>query len=282
MTAKMSKLKILMFTLIGTFLTSIGVSVFYLPAKVVGGGVSGLATVIYHTLGIQPGITYGVINIALLIVAIFILGKHFVIHTLVGAFSLTLFVELLSYVPPITDDVVLATICGSVFYGVGIGITLLVGASTGGTDIAARLIQHYRPNVAIGRLLLFVDSAVILLSLIVFREFELALYGIIALAVSTFAIDFLISKMNVSKLAFVITSKGGEISRLLVTTSQRGVTLIDAKGAYTGGERQVLICALKETEIPAFQHKIEEIDENVFIIYSESQQIVGNGFHVYR
>ena len=282
MTAKMSKLKILMFTLIGTFLTSIGVSVFYLPAKVVGGGVSGLATVIYHTLGIQPGITYGVINIALLIVAIFILGKHFVIHTLVGAFSLTLFVELLSYVPPITDDVVLATICGSVFYGVGIGITLLVGASTGGTDIAARLIQHYRPNVAIGRLLLFVDSAVILLSLIVFREFEFALYGIIALAVSTFAIDFLISKMNVSKLAFVITSKGGEISRLLVTTSQRGVTLIDAKGAYTGGERQVLICALKETEIPAFQHKIEEIDENVFIIYSESQQIVGNGFHVYR
>ncbi len=282
MTAKMSKLKILMFTLIGTFLTSIGVSVFYLPAKVVGGGVSGLATVIYHTLGIQPGITYGVINIALLIVAIFILGKHFVIHTLVGAFSLTLFVELLSYVPPITDDVVLATICGSVFYGVGIGITLLVGASTGGTDIAARLIQHYRPNVAIGRLLLFVDSAVILLSLIVFREFELALYGIIALAVSTFAIDFLISKMNVSKLAFVITSKGGEISRLLVTTSQRGVTLIDAKGAYTGGERQVLLCALKETEIPAFQHKIEEIDENVFIIYSESQQIVGNGFHVYR
>ena len=282
MTAKMSKLKILMFTLIGTFLTSIGVSVFYLPAKVVGGGVSGLATVIYHTLGIQPGITYGVINIALLIVAIFILGKHFVIHTLVGAFSLTLFVELLSYVPPITDDVVLATICGSVFYGVGIGITLLVGASTGGTDIAARLIQHYRPNVAIGRLLLFVDSAVILLSLIVFREFELALYGIIALAVSTFAIDFLISKMNVSKLAFVITAKGGEISRLLVTTSHRGVTLIDAKGAYTGGERQVLICALKETEIPAFQHKIEEIDENVFIIYSESQQIVGNGFHVYR
>lgn len=278
----MSKFKTLVFTLIGTFLTSVGVSVFYLPAKVVGGGVSGLATVVYHTLGVQPGFTYAVINIALLLVAVFILGKKFVFHTLIGAFSLTLFVELLSYVPPITNDVVLATICGSVFYGVGIGITLLVGASTGGTDIAARLIQHYRPNVSIGRLLLIVDSAVILLSLIVFREFDLALYGIIALAVSTFAIDFLISKMNVSKLAFVITSKGEEISRHLVSTSHRGVTLIDAKGAYTGGERQVLICALKESEIPAFQHKIEEIDESVFIIYSASQQIVGNGFHVYR
>lgn len=278
----MSKLKTLAFTILGTFLTSIGVSVFYLPSKVVGGGVSGLATVIYHTLGIQPGATYAVINIALLIIALFILGKKFVFHTLVGAFSLTVFVELLSYVPPITSDVVLATICGSVFYGLGIGITLLVGASTGGTDIAARLIQHYRPNVAIGRLLLVVDSAVILLSLIVFREFDLALYGIIALAVSTFAIDFLISKMNISKLAFVITSKGEEISKHLVSTSPRGITLIDGKGAYTGGERQVLICALKDSEIPHFQRKIEELDPNVFIIYSESQQIVGNGFHVYR
>lgn len=278
----MSKIKTLILTIVGTFLTSIGVSVFYLPSKVVGGGVSGLATVVYHTLGIQPGVTYAVINIALLVIALFILGKNFVFHTLVSAFSLTLFVELLSYVPPITNDIVLATICGSVFYGVGIGITLLAGASTGGTDIAARLIQHYRPSVAIGKLLLVVDSAVILLSLIVFREFDLALYGIIALAVSTFAIDFLISKMNISKLAFVITSKGEEISKHLVSTSPRGITLIDGKGAYTGGERQVLICALKDSEIPHFQRKIEELDPNVFIIYSESQQIVGNGFHVYR
>ncbi len=278
----MSKIKTLILTIVGTFLTSIGVSVFYLPSKVVGGGVSGLATVVYHTLGIQPGVTYAVINVALLVIALFILGKKFVFHTLVGAFSLTLFVELLSYVPPITNDIVLATICGSVFYGVGIGITLLAGASTGGTDIAARLIQHYRPSVAIGKLLLVVDSAVILLSLMVFREFDLALYGIIALAVSTFAIDFLISKMNISKLAFVITSKGEEISSCLVSTSPRGITLLEGKGAYTGGERQVLICALKDSEIPLFQRKIEEIDPSVFIIYSESQQIVGNGFHVYR
>ena len=264
----MSKLKTFIFTLIGTFLTSIGVSVFYLPSKVVGGGVSGLATVIYHTLGIQPGITYAVINLALLAVALFILGKKFVFHTLVGAFSLTLFVEILSYIPPITNDIVLSTICGSIFYGVGIGITLLVGASTGGTDIAARLIQHFKPNVAIGRLLLVVDSAVILLCLIVFKEVDLAIYGIIALAVSTFAIDFLISKMNISKLAFVITSKGAEISSHLVSTSPRGITLLEGKGAYTGIDKQVLICALKDSEIPRFQHSIEKLDPNVFIIDS--------------
>lgn len=278
----MSQIKKIIITLIGTIITSFGISVFYLPAKIVGGGVSGLSTLLYHTFSIQPGVTYAVVNAVLLVLAIFILGKGFVFHTLIGASSITLFVELFSYIPPITDDVVLATIFGSILYGVGIGMTLLVGASTGGTDIAARLIQHYRPNISVGRLLLFVDSAVIFLSLVIFKEFNLALYGIIALAVSTFAVDFLISKMNISKLAFVITAKGEEIANYLVSTSPRGVTLINAEGAYTHEDRQVLICALKNSEIPPFQRKIKEIDKNVFIIYSESKEIVGNGFHVYR
>ena len=278
----MPQIKRILITLLGTILTSIGISVFYLPAKVVGGGVSGLSTVLYHTFNIQPGVTYAVVNAALLVFALFFLGKGFVFHTLIGAVSITVFVELFSYIPPVTDDIVLATIFGSLFYGVGIGMTLLVGASTGGTDIAARLIQHFRPNISVGRLLLFIDSSVILLSLVIFREFNLALYGIIALAVSTFAVDFLISKMNVSKLAFVITSKGETIANHLVSTSPRGVTRIEAKGAYSGGYKEVLVCALKNSEIPAFQRKIKELDESVFIIYSESKEIVGNGFHVYR
>lgn len=278
----MSQMKKILITILGTILTSIGISVFYLPAKVVGGGVSGLSTVLYHTFNVQPGVTYAVVNGVLLLFALIFLGKGFVFHTLIGAASITVFVEAFSYLPPVTEDIVLATIFGSVFYGVGIGMTLLVGSSTGGTDIAARLIQHFRPNVSVGRLLLFVDSAVIILSLAVFREFNLALYGIIALAVSTFAVDFLISKMNVSKLAFVITSKGEAIAKHLVSTSPRGVTRIEAKGAYSGSDKEVLVCALKSSEIPAFQRKIKELDESVFIIYSESKEIVGNGFHVYR
>ncbi len=277
-----SKLKSLFFTVIGSFITAVGVSLFYLPAKVVSGGVSGLATVFYHAFGIAPGLTYGVINTVLLVLALIILGRGFVVKTLLGAGSLSLFVQLLSYLPPVTSDPVLATVFGSVFYGAGIGLAFLSGASTGGTDIAARIIQHYKPSVAIGRLLMAVDGVIILCSLIAFKQIDLTLYGIMALAISTFAVDFIISKMNISKLAFVITSKGEELSRLLVSTSPRGVTLIDAKGAYTGENREVLICALKHSEIPSFQKKIEEFDPKVFIIYSESQQIVGNGFYVYR
>lgn len=277
-----NKIKLMLLTVLGSFITAIGVSLFYLPGKIVSGGVSGLATVCYHAIGIEPGITYGVLNLVLLFFALFVIGRGFVVKTLLGAGSLSLFVQLFSYLPPVTSDPVLATVFGSLFYGLGIGIAFLSGASTGGTDIAARIIQHFNPSIAIGRLLMVVDGVIILISLIAFKEIDLILYGIVALAISTFAVDYLISKMNISKLAFVITSKGEELSKMLVSTSPRGVTLIKAQGAYTGEDREVLVCALKNSEIPAFQRKIEDFDPSVFIIYSESQQIVGNGFYVYR
>ena len=181
-----------------------------------------------------------------------------------------------------TDDIVLASVFGSLLYGFGIGMTLLSGGSTGGTDILGRLLQHFFPHFKIGKLLLFVDAAVILTSLITFRQIDLALWGIVALFLSTFSVDWLIQKLNVSKLAFVVTEKGVEISKKLVSTSPRGVTIIDVVGAYTMEKKETLMCALKEIEIPEFQRKILEIDPEAFIIFSESQQIVGNGFHVYR
>lgn len=269
-------------TVLGSFITAMGVSLFYIPAKIVSGGVSGLATVAFHTIGVAPGLVYGVINVVLLALALFILGRGFVIKTLLGATGISVFVQLLSYLPPVTSDPFLATVFGSVLYGVGIGIAFLSGASTGGTDIAARLIQHFIPSISIGKLLMVVDGVVILSSLLAFGEIDLALFGIMALFISTYAVDMLISKMNVSKLAFVITSKGEEMARFLVSTSPRGVTRIDATGVYTETSNQVLLCALKNSELPEFQRKVKDFDPAVFIIYSEAQQIVGNGFHLYR
>lgn len=107
------------------------------------------------------------------------------------------------------------------------------------------------------------------------------MYGIIALFISTTSIDSLIRSLNISKLAFVITDKGGEIAHFLIGTSPRGVTLVDVTGVYSDRPKQMLICALKESELPEFPKKILEKDESAFIIYSESQQIVGNGFYTY-
>lgn len=278
----MIKLKSAMLTVLGTAITGFGVSTLLTPNKIVGGGVSGLSTILYQTLSVPPGLTFAVVNILLLVISFKVLGKYFVLKTLVGAGLISLFVQIFSYLPPVTENTVLAAVFGGFIYGLGIALAFVAGATTGGTDILGRLLQCKFPHLPIGKLLLIVDSLVIVTSLIVFRNFDLALFGIISLFVSTYSIDFVIRKLNVSKIAFVITDKGEEIAKYLISTSPRGVTLIDTVGAYKNEKNKMLFCALKSSEVDAFQRKILELDENAFIVYSESQQIKGNGFLIYR
>ena len=278
----MKRLKSFIYTILGTAITAFAVSTLLTPNKIVCGGVSGVSTILYQTLNIAPGLTYAIINIVLLIVGIKILGKEFTVKTLFGSGVLSLFVQLFSYLPPITDNVFLAAFFGGTLYGLGIGIAFASGASTGGTDILSRIIQYFLPQFPIGKLLLAVDGVVITASLLVFKDTELVLFGVFALFFSTFCVDWLIRKLNISKIAFVITDKGEEISKYLVSTSPRGVTIIKAIGAYSSGNKKVLVCALKENEVPVFQKKILGIDRDAFIVYSESSQIMGNGFHIYR
>ncbi len=278
----MKKSHSILFTILGTVITGVGIGVFLTPNKIVGGGASGLSTILYHTIGIQPGISFFLINILFLAIGFKILGKEFVLKTLLGASLLSVFVQLFSFFPIYTENLMLATIFGGVLYGLGIGMSFAAGASTGGTDILGRLIQIKFSSVPIGKMLLIVDGIIIIVSLIIFRNVELTLLGIISLFISSYSIDFIISKLNVSRIVFVITDKGEEISNKLVSTSPRGVTLIDVRGVYTNSEKKMLFCALKESEAEEFQKKILTIDENAFIVFSESQRIKGKGFYLYK
>ena len=242
----------------GVVLVAFAVSVFYTPNKIVSGGVSGVATVLYHTLGIAPGVSYAVINFVLVVLALKFLGKMFVINTLLGAGLLSVLVQIFSYIPTLTNDVLLST------------------------DILGRLFQKVFPHIRIGSLLLFTDAVVIFSSLVIFKKFDLALYGIGAMCISSFSINWLIRKLNISKLAFVVTDLGYEIAEKLISNSPRGVTIINATGGYTMSGKNVLVCALKESETEKFQKRILSVDSSAFIIFSEASQIVGNGFRVYK
>ncbi len=279
---KKENIKNLIMLLCGLVITSFAISQFTLPNKIVGGGVSGIATLLYHTVGIQPGVSNAVINITLLLIGLKVLGKRFIISTATASLLLSLLVQLFSYLPPVTDNVILASVFGGALYGGGIGLALASGASSGGTDILGRLLQHKFSYLPIGKLIMVVDGIVIFCSFIAFGKLELTLFGVVTLVVSTYTIDTLIRKLNVSKLAFIVTAKGDEVAKKLVSTSPRGCTVVDTVGAYTGEHNKMLVCALKDSELPAFQRKILEIDPGAFIIFSESSQIVGNGFHVYR
>lgn len=278
----MSKSKSVLLTIVGTMITAFGIGVFLTPNKIVGGGVSGLSTILYHAFSVPPGISFFVINFIFLAIGFKILGKEFTLKTLLGSSLISIFVQLFSYVPFYTENTMLATVFGGTLYGIGIGLGFVAGASTGGTDILGRLIQCKFPTVPIGKLLLVVDGIIIFTSLVIFKNVELSLFGVIALFISSFAVDFVIGRFNISRIAFIITEKGEEISQYLVSTSPRGVTIIDVIGAYTNDSKKMLFCALKEGESDVFQRKILEIDENAFIVFSESQRIKGNGFYLYK
>lgn len=278
----MTQLKSFVLTITGTMLTGLGIGVFLTPNKIVGGGVSGISTILYHSFSLPIGISFFMINALLLIVGYKILGRNFTLKTLIGTSLLSVFAQIFAYVPYYTQNTMIAALFGGAFYGVGIGFSFVAGASTGGTDILGRLLQCKFPTIPIGKVLLGVDGIVIIISLMMFKNIELSLFGIITLFISSYTIDFVIGKFNVSRIAFVITDKGDEISQHLVYTSPRGVTLVEATGAYTKEQKKMLFCALKESESSLFQDKILAIDSNAFIVFSESQQIKGNGFRLYK
>lgn len=278
----MSKLKTALMAISGTVITGAGIGMFLTPNKIVGGGASGLSTILFHTLSIPAGISYFIINLLFLLIGFKVLGKQFTTKTLFSVAILSAFVELFSLIPIQVDNLILASIFGGVMYGIGIGLNFAAGASTGGTDILGRIVQTKFPHIPIGKMLMFIDGIVILASFLVFKNIELTLYGILSLFVVSTSIDLVISKLNISRIAFVITDKGEEIADKLIQTSPRGVTIIKGTGAYSHTQKDVLFCALKESEAEAFQKKILEIDTGSFIVFSESQRIKGNGFSLYK
>lgn len=278
----MKKAKAYFINLLGVLMAAFGIGMFSVPNKIVSGGVSGISTILYYNFKIPAGVTYYAINIILLIFGARKLSKGFIVRTLVSSGLVSLFIDIFSSLKPITEDIVLASFFGGVIFGLGMGLTLIENSSTGGTDILGRIIQNKYPHIQIGKILMLTDLIIIAFSYLTFKEADTALYGVMSLYVSTSAVDLLMHKLNVSKLVFVISSEGEKIARALVSGSKRGVTVIDAVGAYTMNKKKVLICAMKENEMPTFQKRVGEIDSEAFIVASESQKIFGKGFYVYH
>lgn len=277
---KIAKTYFVMLT--GVAIIAAATGFFFLPNKIVSGGVSGISTILFYLFRLEPGITFAIINSALLFAGFKILGKTFVIRTVVASIGMSVFVQLFSKMPPLTDDLFLSSFFGSVMYGIGTGLALVSDSSTGGTDIVGRLLQHKNQHIPIGKLLLVCDGVIILISLFVFGKIDLALYGTVSVVVSTFVVDMLIHRLNVCALVLVVSDKGQEISQTIVNKLNRGVTVANVVGAYRNQNTKLLICAMKEKQIPMFEKTVHEIDKSAFIIFTESTHIVGSGFNVYK
>jgi len=266
---------------VGALGTALALDLFLVPNKIAAGGVSGLATIVYHILGIPVGWTLLAVNIPLFFFTYRELGLRVVVRSLYGAVATSIFVEVLApWLPVATRDLLLASIYGGILAGLGMGIVLRAHGTTGGTDLVARLISKFLP-VTMGQALLGADFVVISLAGFFFNA-ELALYALLGLLATSKVIDLVQEGISYAKAAFIISRRSGEIAQAIFRELNRGVTSLRGEGMYTGEERPVLLCVVGKTEETRLKEVVYEVDARAFVFITDAHEVLGEGFKIFR
>ena len=266
--------------IIGCILYSVGVNSFAVPNSIAQSGVTGVAVILNHLFSVPVGTVNLLLNIPLLILMWIFLGKKLVARTLWVTVLLSAALDLIAmFIPVYTGDKILASLFCGLLQGSGLGLIMITGATSGGTDIVARLVHKFFPHITIGRVVMLADAVIIAAGMLVFGSIETGLYAIIVIFVSTKVIDSMIYGTGNGKMLMVVTDKADEVSKAIISSSRRGVSIIPAVGAYTGESKNVLICVARKHEISGIIKIIKSIDDKTFIIVSEANEILGEGFN---
>lgn len=265
-------------TILGSFVISIGISLFLLPNQLSSGGIAGIGTIIYYLLKIPMGTTIILLNIPLFLISILKIGKSFFIKSLIGTISLSFFIDWSDKFKALTQDRFLACIYGGVIIGVGTAIILKVNSSTGGTDMVTYIAKKYKPNIRTGNIMIIIDIIIVTLNMLFFREIEIGLYSGIAIYLMGKIIDILFEGIDFTKLIFIVSEKSEEIAKKIGKSIERGTTGIYGKGMYTNEERLILMCAVTRRDVSKVTEIAKKIDKNSFIIITNSREVLGQGF----
>ncbi len=263
---------------LGSLITAISINMLLVPNKIAPGGVSGAATVLYYLFQFPVGTTMLVLNIPLFILGIRYLGGTFGVKTLFSTVILSVIIDLTTFLPVITEDPLLASLYGGAIMGAGLGLVFRSGATTGGTDLAAKIVHKFVPFLSLGQILLFIDFVVIVFAAAVFKNYDLALYAIVTLFVASKLIDGILEGVNFAKAVFIISTKAEHIAEKVLKDLDRGVTGLNGTGMYTGENKTVLMCVLARREIPVLKSIVKEIDKDAFVILTDVREVLGEGF----
>ena len=263
----------------GIFLVAVSVVYFFEPNNIAAGGITGLAIVINHYI---PFISIGplvlMMDAILFIVALIVLGAKFGAKTIYSSFLLSTSMWLMQTFIPIniTNDLILATIFGTLISAVGMAIVFNANASTGGTDIIAKILNKFF-HIEIGKSLLIVDFLVTLLGAVTFG-INIGLYGLLAVILNGVVIDNIIAGFKTKSEITIISEKNKEISKFILDDLERGCTFIKGIGGFTRKDTSILYTVLDRNEFIKLKNKIKEIDKNAFITVGEVHEVMGEGF----
>lgn len=264
--------------IVGTALVAMSTSLFLLPNQLSSGGFSGIATIVYYLLKIPLGTTVLVLNIPLFIMSLIKNGKHFFLNAITGTVGLSAFLNIFEKIKPITTDRFLACIYGGIIAGIGTAIILKANASTGGTDLLTQIIKAYKPNIKISNLLVVLDTIVVAMNVIFFKELEIGLYSAITIYVMGKMLDIFFEGIDFAKMIYIISPQNEEIAKQIGEKIRRGSTSLYGKGMYKKMDKEVLLCVASRGEVREIRKIVKEIDKNAFVVITNAREVFGEGF----
>ena len=282
---------------LGVVSYALGWTLFLLPNNLIGGGVSGFASILFYATGLPMGITYFILNIILLIVGTKILGTGFGGKTIYAIFMTSLMLSLMPKIIPsdfihefaLSNGKLICTFLGGIIAGFGIGLSISQGGSTGGTDIVALVWCKFH-STSPGRVILVIDVVIILSSLLfpsytetgellpLSEKLAVVVYGLIQVTVSGYAIDMYLSGSKQSVQAFIFTKKVNEMADAIAFDMKRGVTVLPSKGWYSKEDKQVLMVVTRKTDLNLLLRYVKNIDPDAFLSVSTVMGVYGQGF----
>lgn len=264
-----------LFILIGSAIVAIGFNTLLLPNQIAAGGVSGISTIM-QSFGFEAAYVQWGLNIPLFIAGFYLLGGTFGVKTLVGSIFLPFMVFVTRHIAPVTHEALLAAIFGGVVIGIGIGLVFLGNGSTGGTALAAKIINKYT-GLTLGTCLAMMDGLIVLAAMTVFG-IEEGLYAVIGVFISSKTIDVVQAGFSHSKMAMIITGHEDEVRQAVFDQIDRGVTKISAVGGYTDHDRPILMCVVGQSQFTKLKQVVKAIDSSAFVIVMDAKEVLGEGF----
>ncbi len=268
--------------LLGTFIMSTGFVFFISPYKLAPGGVYGIAIMLHHIFGLPIGVIGLALDIPLTLIGLKILGPRFGVKTVVGFVSTSLWITLLEFVwgyePLVPNAELLSTLYGGALIGVGLGMVFKSRATSGGTDIIAMILAKYT-RLPVGQLLIIVDSVIVVGALVAFGDWKIPLLSWLVIFLTGKIIDTIVEGTGYEKSVLIISKKHQEIRDKIINDLNRGGTYIDGTGMYNGDEKKIIMTVVNRREVILLKDFIKKIDSNAFVMVSDTNEILGDGFN---
>ena len=265
--------------LAGTALTSFAFRFLTFPNHIVSGGVTGVAQIVNMLTGFPVGVFTILLNIPLFLLAWKKLGRRFVVLTAICMALSSVTIDLLEKTArPLTEEPMLAAVYGGVIKGAGFGLIYTTGATTGGVDIPARILRRKYPHINFGTFTLAINAMIILSFAVIFRRFDSSMYTLICMYISNKVIALLLYGPIDSRLCYIISDRSEELRAAITERLGRGATMLQGHGAWSGKEKQVILCVVKPPQLARLRTLVREIDESAFLVVSDARSVYGKGF----